>query len=127
MFCRHFGRSQIQAVPAQQTDRQRQTETDRDRPRQTETDSDRQTATDRQRPDATPRRLLRARLKKAVAKPARPPGRGLQMADSPIDPRFLLDAVKGAEDRALSNEGFVPSQHKHGAMLGQWHRPSDGF
>ena len=100
-------------------DRQRQTETDRDRPRQT--------ATDRQRPDATPRRLLRARLKKAVAKPARPPGRGLQMADSPIDPRFLLDAVKGAEDRALSNEGFVPSQHKHGAMLGQWHRPSDGF
>ena len=35
-------------------------------------------------------------------------------ADSPLDPRFLPDAVKGAENRGLSDEGLVPSHHKRG-------------
>ena len=35
-------------------------------------------------------------------------------ADSPLDPRFLPDAVKGAENRGLSDEGLLPSHHKRG-------------
>ena len=38
-------------------------------------------------------------------------------ADSPLDPRFLPDAVKGAENRGLSDEGLLPSHHKRGVRF----------
>ena len=41
-------------------------------------------------------------------------GLGPMDADSPLDPRFLPDAVKGAENRGLSDEGLLPSHHKRG-------------
>ena len=39
---------------------------------------------------------------------------GSMEADSSADPRALLDAVKGNENKALSDEGFLSSHHKRG-------------
>ena len=42
---------------------------------------------------------------------------GSMEADSSLDPRLLLDAVKGAEHRHLLDEGFLSSHHKRGASF----------
>ena len=39
---------------------------------------------------------------------------GSMEADSSADPRTLLDAVKGIENQAMSDEGFLSSHHKRG-------------
>lgn len=42
---------------------------------------------------------------------------GSMEADSSLDPRLLLDAVKGAKNKHLSDEGFLSSHHKRGASF----------
>lgn len=42
---------------------------------------------------------------------------GSMEADSSSDPRKLLDAVKGEQNRGLTDEGFLSSHHKRGASF----------
>lgn len=48
---------------------------------------------------------------------------GSMEADSSSDPRMLLDAVKGKQNRSLTDEGFLSSHHKRGRAFA-WQLPA---